>query len=595
MSESSRGFAVAAPRSYAAASAVERRNGKHAVIVVHGMGQQATFETVSSLAQLVAGDEAPAAGVARGVEIGGERLCRLEMVLAGPEGTERETHFYEAYWAPLTEGRLTLRDVIRFLVYAGIGGLRSSLRKTFPRWAFGGERRYPVRLLTPLMLLATLLVVLAMIALNGVVVAAGSSRLFGPPKSWPGDGAFDRLSAVAGALAVVVLSFFTTLNSAARARANVFASWSRRFFAFAGWLHAALIAVTIIGAVVLMASVLGVDPFQAGHLVDRLARSSTLTLVVAVITLSLVALSVSLRPNGIMRAFTYVSIAWALCATGVIGAVLMSGWNVESLSFAQAWRWGWWFLLGATVAIRKVLVQYVGDVAAYVTPQSLDKFNDLRDEIKACVFKVGNAVYRAACDGVAEYEQVTVVGHSLGSVAAYDMLNRLLRDDATNGGALHIEERTRALVTFGSPLDKIAFLFGMGHKSAAARALSATVQPMIQRGARRFDWINLHSPHDVVSGALDYFNDPDRSVADVTNVIDESATTPLVAHVEYWSGTRLRESLRSLILSDRKAATVGDAVGATLPIAQASDRPFLPASSEAGGQRPVRDRIEVHS
>ena len=44
------------------------------------------------------------------------------------------------------------------------------------------------------------------------------------------------------------------------------------------------------------------------------------------------------------------------------------------------------------------------------------------------------------------------VGHSLGSVIAYDALNRLLRDDAAASVALEVKKRTKLLLTFGSPL-----------------------------------------------------------------------------------------------------------------------------------------------
>ncbi len=60
------------------------------------------------------------------------------------------------------------------------------------------------------------------------------------------------------------------------------------------------------------------------------------------------------------------------------------------------------------------------------------------------------------------YHHVVVVGHSLGSVVAYDLLNRLILDDnivayagvGTSRAAAH---RTPLLLTYGSPLQKLAF------------------------------------------------------------------------------------------------------------------------------------------
>ena len=71
--------------------------------------------------------------------------------------------------------------------------------------------------------------------------------------------------------------------------------------------------------------------------------------------------------------------------------------------------------------MRWFLIQYVGDVAAYVQPQVVDRFYELRKEIKKCVWTTANAVYREE-----EYRDIIVVGHSLGSVVAYDVLNHRL-------------------------------------------------------------------------------------------------------------------------------------------------------------------------
>jgi len=56
---------------------------------------------------------------------------------------------------------------------------------------------------------------------------------------------------------------------------------------------------------------------------------------------------------------------------------------------------------------------------------------------------------------------VVWVGHSLGSVVVYDALNALLTDDALakDDNKVRAIARTRLLLTFGSPLDKIAFIF----------------------------------------------------------------------------------------------------------------------------------------
>jgi hypothetical protein len=197
-------------------------------------------------------------------------------------------------------------------------------------------------------------------------------------------------------------------------------------------------------------------------------------------------------------------------------------------------------------------------VAAYVTPQALDKFQKLRTEIKETVWKRAHAVY-AATQGPAPaaspadllYRRCAVVAHSLGSVVAYDVLNRMIQEDemATAAARLDVIARTPLFLTLGSPLDKTAFVFGVAGKNTteAREALAASVQPMICDYAfRPARWVNLFSAWDVVSGSLDFYDlpgsvDPRR----VENVRDPAASTLLAAHLEYWENPLLFEILHA--------------------------------------------------
>src|SRR5213080_2751829 len=62
------------------------------------------------------------------------------------------------------------------------------------------------------------------------------------------------------------------------------------------------------------------------------------------------------------------------------------------------------------------------------------------------------------------YSRVVVVGHSLGSVLAYDTLNALINEDQVCAKQRGVVSKTRALITFGSPLDKTAFMFRLDAK-----------------------------------------------------------------------------------------------------------------------------------
>ncbi|HEX2022405.1 MAG TPA: hypothetical protein VHH36_06805, partial [Candidatus Thermoplasmatota archaeon] len=186
---------------------------------------------------------------------------------------------------------------------------------------------------------------------------------------------------------------------------------------------------------------------------------------------------------------------------------------------------------------------------------------------KAAVKDVATAVYARKEDGRPAYDRVLVVGHSLGSVVSYDTLNALLAEDdlAERGehakGSLRVAQRTKLFLTFGSPLDKIAFVFATQSRrtSEAREALAALVQPMIQaydetstdegrgKGYRTaIPWVNVHAPSDIVSGPLDLYDDPARAGGGrVVNDVDRAAVTPLASHNEYWKNERVWEVVRA--------------------------------------------------
>lgn len=151
-------------------------------------------------------------------------------------------------------------------------------------------------------------------------------------------------------------------------------------------------------------------------------------------------------------------------------------------------------------------------MAAYVQPHSVDRLYKLREDIKQSIRTKAHAIYAAKSNGKTfDYQQVFLVGHSLGSVIAYETLNRLLLNDAAAQASQHplmVASRTRLLLTSGSPLDKIAFVFSTKRKrggtTEAREALTTVVQPLIEdSGVRQqIPWINVLSYWDIISGRL---------------------------------------------------------------------------------------------
>ena len=211
-------------------------------------------------------------------------------------------------------------------------------------------------------------------------------------------------------------------------------------------------------------------------------------------------------------------------------------------------------------ALRWFLVQSVGDVAAYISAHRASRFAEIRREIQEAARRVARNVYAARDESeMPLYAHVLLVGHSLGSVIAYDMLNdsinRDLASSAPRGVAHDVARRTKLLLTLGSPLDKTAFLFRTQKDHAPLReALAAAAQPMIVDYANRPErWINVWTPFDWICGSLEYYDlerEGDegrrgaarvveererRSRGTVENVRERGAPVDTVrAHLGYW-------------------------------------------------------------
>jgi hypothetical protein len=573
---------------------VRGADGPLAVFVTHGMGQQIPFETLDLVAEGLrrvdalrreAAADLPAP-IARSVAIEGQRMQRLELKLHRPDGTEREVHVYEGYWAPLTEGQVKLRDVVSFFFRGGWNGIWNAARKGgFRRWLFG---RYPlldVPASTVLTLAIALAVVLGLAALNAAValVAIARSPLKDPPR-WLDDALFADLTTGMNLWVTLVFLFALTLISAKGWRRGPAllrkCAGAASIFAFA--LVSGGTALAGLSLPVLFWAHIRCAPGDAGRGIlphalgagfvdgfDRAFQAGALALlgtVAAVLVLAgagklLAGASREIHAGG-SRAVVYVlglagAVIFLASLAGEIRAALALCTKVASVPILLRGI-SWPLLFAISAWVRSLLVQYPGDVAAYVTPQVLDRFHDLRDEIKQAVWTRARAVYAAAsADGTGFlYERCAMVGHSLGSVIAYDTLNRLIQEDESAPGVpatplprLNVVARTPLFLTFGSPLDKTAFIFGIaGKKTTEAReALAASVQPMIcDYGFRPRRWVNIYSPWDLVSGSLDFY-DPPGSVDSrrVENVRDPLATTLLAAHLEYWKNPLLFEILHA--------------------------------------------------
>ncbi len=192
--------------------------------------------------------------------------------------------------------------------------------------------------------------------------------------------------------------------------------------------------------------------------------------------------------------------------------------------------------------LRPMIVEYIGDIAIYTTMDEKSRFFRLRQQILA----ESQALLESILDD--DYNRVIIAGHSLGSVIAYDTLNRLnIRANLPVGAKLRIE-KLKGLITFGSPLDKIAFFF-RGHTKKDQWIRRRIIDHLHSFKARPFDfdrvpykltntishklddilWVNYYNENDPISGHLDFYQIPDKD-----NIKIELPGPWGIAHVQYW-------------------------------------------------------------
>lgn len=585
-----------------------RHAQRRAVLVCHGMGQQVAFENIdlvaSALEKTAGADETARSASdgktdqakARFAKLGDDWLPRAEVKLRR-DGHEVDVHVYEAYWAPLTEGKVSAFAVTRFLVGAGLRGLGSTLHGTFDRWMFG--RRNEFRLswgAGAALVLAFALVVSTLVlylALGGLLLLEGMTLLLGPlAPSSPASALEEMLGqqllrsplvlplVLLPALAArwLVLLVHDRLrvdrDSAGRSVVGMTAALAGAGAAFL------LPFVREIGSAVLEpTAVLGVEPW------------ALLGATVAIGVAAAVVCGVALGARGAAPALTVTGAV--VVGAWLLGSCALLAWSLVRIALGMPGHPGVetaldlkplpeiLFLGLAAVAciwLRGFYIQYLGDVAVYLSSHHLNVFHELRAKIRDVGFRTACAIYGARSEDGSDwlYDEVVVVGHSLGSVVAYDTLNGVLNDDRLRGGELEAEGRTRALVTFGSPLDKSAFIFRtqVQKESRFREALAAAVQPLVQpvppaenepeRG-RTIPWRNVYSPFDPISGHLGYYDPPEgeprpEGHEDVDNRVDARAGILGYAHVMYWDNPELNGYLyEQLAARELRVAKAGSA------------------------------------
>jgi hypothetical protein len=175
--------------------------------------------------------------------------------------------------------------------------------------------------------------------------------------------------------------------------------------------------------------------------------------------------------------------------------------------------------------ISKRICSFLQDLVIYTTSDARSQNYNIRKEIlDGAVNEVKLLLTTKDC-------QIVLAGHSLGSVIAYDALNQVNLDmNVKDGLPSSLSSRIGGLVTFGSPLDKVYFLFKepTSEEQYVRRQIVSqlysykTMPSQSEEGVpitnpvdRKLDksslWVNYYHYNDLISGYLDAYK-PDEQV-----------------------------------------------------------------------------------
>lgn len=561
-----------------------------AVFVCHGMGQQVHYETIEAVVNALLREQGceekqrlktaprpdetkekkqpskleqmaqrltarpPRAQVtsrAEFVQLCGHGVMRGELTL-GLDEASRDVHIYEGYWAPLTEGKIGVWQVFGFLLDAARLGIWNCLRNGgFVRFMFEKKEIFTGLHLGGLALLASLTYVILLLLVgpvllaNAFTLASGLALLFG--KTGGAGISHPWIShpiITVGTWYVARIEVFLLVLGVAVVILPKFYSWLQRkmlILRMVGWLIRSLSFALAIGSL-LSAGVVawfGLTSF-ARYAVQRVTGTGQ------------GALSPTIPFPGVTELHFF---------HGLLQPALraVAEWvGVPYVYLRLAIIWG--LALAFGYFVRWFLIEFAGDVAIYTSGYKVSVFDQVRSAIRQTVLDAAAPIYAARAGNAADapwlYDHIIVVGHSLGSVIAYDTLNTLIADDLACSKGLDVVGRTRYLLTFGSPLDKTAFVFSThSTKTHDFREKAAEeIQPLILDYADRpQQWVNIWSPMDIISGRLRYYDDKDENEGGgrrVENMWDKEAWVLFAAHTEYWQNDLFAREVYNAVLED---------------------------------------------
>jgi hypothetical protein len=254
----------------------------------------------------------------------------------------------------------------------------------------------------------------------------------------------------------------------------------------------------------------------------------------------------------------------AALTTGILAVPLTAAWLAARVVDAPAGTGAG--LATAAIALlwllafpfARLLVRTLGDVEVYATYTEASERHEAHE---ACVAQGVAVLRRALADP--DTSRVVLVGHSLGSVVAWDALRTLALEARARAGAPDAPriDKLARVITYGSPVDKIRFFhFADDRADPTFRRVLETLR--VDTAGAPFDtrpgglaWDNYFDPADLVAGRLESPNDR-AMTSPVINVAVANGefANPFTTHVDYLKNRIVLDGVLTAIQGDARPA-----------------------------------------
>lgn len=213
---------------------------------------------------------------------------------------------------------------------------------------------------------------------------------------------------------------------------------------------------------------------------------------------------------------------------------------------------------------KKYIMDSLRDIAVYTTMDRKSKYYKSRKLILNNATDFVKSLLEIKSGGNEKYDELVIFGHSLGSVIGYDVLDRLNRMMNVDRNLQKYSEKIKGLITFGSPLDKVAFLFQerINKKKQNIRYSIVTQlhnfkrkhvdDQSLENGILQFfentKWINFWTETDPISGNLNAYSDVENIHLDLSN---NRKKIDIKCHSLYWESYEMhRQIIEKMIFNN---------------------------------------------